>query len=143
VSLLQLKRKGNFLFDKETRMGPQGYQTLEVWQKAMDLVTECYQLTEVFPPHEIQGLSSQLRRAAVSVPANIAEGQGRNHAREFLYHLSVAYASLMAAETHLHIAGRLKFVDPSALRASLQRTAEIGRLINSLMQSINQTLAHS
>jgi four helix bundle protein len=126
----------------EAHRGPQGYQTLEVWQKAMDLVTVCYELTEDFPPHELQGLATQLRLAAVSVPANIAEGQGRNHAREFLYHLSVAYASLMAAETHLHIAGRLKFVDASALRASLQRTAEIARLINSLIQSLNQTLAH-
>jgi hypothetical protein len=68
----------------------QGHQDLEVWKKAMDLVVACYRTSERFPKSEAYGLVTQLQRAAVSVPANIAEGQGRNHTKEFLNHLSIA-----------------------------------------------------
>jgi four helix bundle protein len=87
------------------------YRDLEVWRKAMDFVTECYTLTRDFPKSETYGLTSQLQRAAVSVPANIAEGQGRQHTAEFIQHLSIAYGSLMEAETHIQIAQRLGYVD--------------------------------
>ena len=86
----------------------------------MDLVVVCYQLSEQFPKTEIYGLCSQLQRAAVSIPANIAEGQGRSHTREFLNHLSVAYGSLMEVETHLEIATRLNYVDEAALPPLLE-----------------------
>jgi four helix bundle protein len=80
------------------------YQELEVWKKAMDLVVSCYHTAERFSKSESYGLVTQLQRAAVSVPANIAEGQGRNHTKEFINHLSIAYGSLMEIETHLQIA---------------------------------------
>ncbi len=116
------------------------YRELEVWQKAMDLVTVCYQSTERFPKAETYGLASQLRRAAVSIPANIAEGQGRSHTREFMNHLSMAYGSLMEVETHLQIAGRLRYLDHPSMQDLLARTAEIGRMINGLLRSLNRKL---
>jgi len=116
------------------------YRDLKVWRKAMDLVVQCYQVTQEFPKSETYGLCGQLHRAAVSVPANIAEGQGRNHTKEFLNHLSIAYGSLMEVETHLQIAERLGFLDPPSLRILLESTAEIGRMLNGLMQSLKQKL---
>src|SRR3712207_3907813 len=114
------------------------YRDLEVWQKAMDLVVGCYRMTEQFPKTELYGLTSQLQRAAVSIPANIAEGQGRSHTREFLNHLSVAYGSLMEVETHLEIAARLEYLDQAALNRLLDQTGEIGRMLNGLMQALNR-----
>jgi four helix bundle protein len=116
------------------------YRELEVWQKAMDLVVDCYCIAKQFPKVELYGLVSQLQRAAVSVPANIAEGQGRNHTREFLNHLSIAYGSLMEVETHLQIAARLCYVDNPTLESLLKKSAEIGRMLNGLNQSLNRKL---
>ncbi|HEV3447273.1 MAG TPA: four helix bundle protein [Gemmataceae bacterium] len=76
-------------------MGIQSYRELEVWQLGMDLAEECYRVTKGFPKEELFGLTCQIRRAAASIPANIAEGQGREHTKEFLHHLSVARGSLM------------------------------------------------
>ena len=121
-------------------MSIKSYRDLEVWQKAMDLVVECYKIAERFPKTEVYGLTSQLRRAAVSVPANIAEGQGRSHTREFLNHLSIAYGSLMEVETHLQIAARLNYVDDSSTQSLLEKSAEIGRMLNGLIQSLNRRL---
>ena len=117
------------------------YRDLEVWQKAMDLVVGCYRMTEQFPKTELYGLTSQLQRAAVSIPANIAEGQGRSHTREFLNHLSVAYGSLMEVETHLEIEARLEYLDQAALNRLLDQTGETGRMLNGLMQALNRRLA--
>jgi four helix bundle protein len=92
-------------------VAPKSYQDLEVWQKAMDLVVICYQMTKRFPKSEIYGLASQLQRAAVSVLANIAEGRQRQSSKEFLHHLSIAYGSLAEVETHAQIAGRLSYIN--------------------------------
>lgn len=116
------------------------YRELHVWQKSMDFVVECYRATEMFPKSETYGLASQLQRAAVSVPANIAEGQGRNHTREFINHLSIAYGSLMEVETHLQIAARLRYIDESLLDRLLLLSNEIGRMLNGLMQSLQRKL---
>ncbi|HEU4390865.1 MAG TPA: four helix bundle protein [Blastocatellia bacterium] len=118
-------------------MSIRGYRDLEVWQKAMDLVLECYRIAERFPKTETYGLTAQLQRAAVSVPANIAEGHGRSHTKEYLNHLSIAYGSLMELETHLQIAGRLSFLDNSSLESLLGRSAEIGRMLNGLMRKLS------
>ncbi len=88
------------------------YRDLQVWQKAMDLVLDCYQLSHKFPKNEIHGLTDQLRRAAVSVPANIAEGHERQHTREFLQYLSMACGSLAEIEILVQIADRLNYVGP-------------------------------
>ena len=116
------------------------YRDLEVWQKTMDLVVECYRVSETFPKAELYGLSSQLKRAAVSIPANIAEGHGRTHTKEYLNHLSIVYGSLMELETHLQIAARLNCLNNSSLQPLLDKTAEIGRIVNGLIQSLNRKL---
>jgi four helix bundle protein len=87
-------------------MSLKSYRDLEVWQKAMDLVEEVYRIAERFPSQEKYGLTGQLQRAAVSIPANIAEGYGRMHRKEYLQHLSIAKGSLAEVETHLALAVR-------------------------------------
>ncbi|MFC1813884.1 four helix bundle protein [Thermodesulfobacteriota bacterium] len=114
------------------------YRDLEVWQKSMDLVVVCYQITRKFPRNEIYGLVSQLQRAAVSIPANIAEGRHRQHSKEFLQHLSFAYGSLAELETHILIAERLNYINKSKSEKILGKTAEIGRMINGLKKSIEK-----
>lgn len=115
---------------------PNGYKQLEVWQKAMDLVEHCYRCTESFPRKEIYGLSSQLQRAAVSIPANIAEGQQRQHRKEFVQHLSIAIGSLAELETHIEIARRLQYMPLESGKQLLNRTQQIGRMLNGLKNSL-------
>ena len=121
-------------------MSLQHYRQLIGWQKAMELVKSVYELTNQFPKDEIYGLTSQLRRAAVSVPSNIAEGQGRESTREFLHHLSIAYGSLMEVETQILIAESLAYIGQDDARTILERTAETGRLINGLVRALKQKL---
>ncbi len=112
------------------------YQDLDVWQKAMDLVVMCYKLSKKFPKHEIYGLAGQLQRAAVSVPANIAEGRQRQHVKEFIQHLSIAYGSLAELETHIQIAGRLGYIEEEEISRILDYSSEIGRMLNGLRRSL-------
>ena len=112
------------------------YQDLEVWQKAMDLVEDCYRLAGGFPKKEVCGLSNQLQRSAVSIPANIAEGRERGRTKEFLHHLSIAYGSLAELETHILIARRLNYVDEESLQQLMEKIAEIGRMLNGLRGSL-------
>lgn len=104
----------------------------------MEIVTETYRVAESFPKSEMFGLSSQLKRAIISVPSNIAEGQGRNSTKEFIYHLSVAYGSLMEAETQIQIAANLSYLDQSVADSLFQRTAEVGRMLNGLTRSLSR-----
>lgn len=121
-------------------MGIKSYRNLEVWQKAMDLVVDCYQITKKFPKSESYILTSQLQRAVISIPANIAEGRERQHTREFIQHLSIAYGSLAELETHLQIAQRLNYIDIDQLKQILDKSSEIGRMLNGLRKSLrNQT----
>jgi len=112
------------------------YQELIVWQKAMDLVEEVYTLSRNFPREEVYGLTSQLRRAAVSIPSNIAEGQGRRTTPDFLRHLSIAYGSLRELETQILIASRLNYLAQAKCQDVLNLTAEVGRLLNGLVSSL-------
>ena len=112
------------------------YRDLDVWNKAMDLVVLCYELTKRFPKSEIYGLSSQLQRSAVSIPANIAEGRERQHCKEFIQHLSIAYGSLAELETHIQIAERLGDIDGKELMIILEKTSDIGKMLNGLKRSI-------
>lgn len=121
-------------------MSVNSYRDLDVWQKGMDLVVACYEMAKQFPSEERYGLTSQLRRAVVSVPANIAEGHGRNHTREFLHHLSIAYGSLMETETHVLIAQRVNYTSDSTVNLILQLTSEIGRMLNGLQRSLERKL---
>ena len=119
-------------------MSTSSYRKLDVWQKAMDLLVECYRTSKEFPREELYGLTSQLQRAAVSVPANIAEGQGREHRKEFLHHLSIAHGSVAELETHLQIAERLGYLYSGEVQSLLTRSEEIGRMINGLRKSLRQ-----
>jgi four helix bundle protein len=112
------------------------YGELIAWQKAMDLVKSVYEAVRTFPKEEIYGLTSQLKRAVVSIPSNIAEGQGRKSAREFLHHLSIAYGSLMEVETQILIAVRLAYLNQQDAEQITERTAEVGRLINGLSTAL-------
>lgn len=115
-------------------MGSKTYRDLELWQTAMDLVVECYQAVRLFPHYETFGLSSQLRRAVVSVPANIAEGQGRQHRPEFIQHLHIALGSLSEVETHIEIAQRLGYLTSTDADKLIRRTGEVGRLLNGMLR---------
>jgi four helix bundle protein len=112
------------------------YRELLVWQKAMDLVEATYRLTRRFPASERFGLSSQMQRAAVSVPANIAEGRGRKHLAEYLHHLSVANGSLKELETHILIAERLRYAAPADWQALMPQAEEVGRMLAGLMDKL-------
>ena len=117
-------------------MAIKSYRDLIVWQKAMDLVEDVYKKTKGFPREELYGLTSQLRRAVVSVPSNIAEGQGRNSTKEFLHHLSIAYGSLCEVGTQILIANRLGYLEKRDLERLDGLTSEVGRLINGLSNKL-------
>ena len=112
------------------------YRDLVVWQKSIDLVLDVYRSTDSFPKHELYGLTSQMRRAAVSIASNIAEGEGRRTDPEFVQFLGNARGSLMELETQIIIAGKLHFVESGADERLLERCAEVGRLINGLIASL-------
>lgn len=114
------------------------YRDLIAWQKAMDLVEAVYDLTRSFPAEERYALTSQLRRAAVSVPSNIAEGEGRFSKRDFARFLSVALGSLREAETQIEIAVRLKYCSADSTTRAAQLADEVGRLIRGLAKSLSR-----
>ncbi|MCI0355760.1 MAG: four helix bundle protein [Acidobacteria bacterium] len=114
------------------------YRDLIVWQVSMELVTNVYRVTEAFPKHETYGLSGQMRRAAVSIPSNIVEGQGRNSRREFHQFLGQAKGSLVELETQLMIAGNLGYITADQLQKLLQSSERVSRLLNGLLKSLRQ-----
>ena len=120
-------------------MSLKSYRDLLVWQKAMDLVVACYRITALLPKNETYGLVNQIQRAAVSVPANIAEGHGRDHLGDYLHHLSVANGSLMELETHLLLLPRLSYLKSSELGNGLRTTDEIGKMLSGLSKSLRTT----
>ena len=121
-------------------MSIRSYRDLLVWQKAMDLAEQCYQATKTFPSEERFGLTSQIRRAAVSVAANIAEGQGRSHTKEFLNHLSMARGSLMELETLLQLSQRVGYLPMESLGPLLALSAEVSRMSTGLRQKLEARL---
>ena len=116
------------------------YRELLAWQKSMTIVESVYALSNRFPPCERYGLTSQVRRAAVSVPSNIAEGQGRSSTKEFLHHLSIAYGSLMEVETQVLLGLRLGYIDKEIADSFLLESARAGQVINGLMRSLRKRL---
>ena len=121
-------------------MTVQDYRQLEVWQFAMELAEKCYLATKGFPKEELFGLVSQIRRAAASIPANIAEGQGRAHTKEFLNHLSIARGSLMELETHLTLSQRVELLQLVELEKLLALTDRISRMLSGLRKALEQRL---
>ena len=114
------------------------YRDLRVWQAGMDLVVRVYRLTQGFPTHELYGLTSQMRRAAVSIPSNIAEGHTRESSKEYLHHLSMAQGSLAELETQIEIAGRLAYITPDQVAQSLTEAASLGRQMHALRDSLQR-----
>jgi len=112
------------------------YRDLLAWQKSMLVVGAVYTTSQKWPREELVGLTSQIRRAAVSVPANIAEGQGRTGKREFAHHLSIAKGSLHELETLILIASDLRYLDLAVRNTLLEQTAEVARLIGGLLRSL-------
>jgi four helix bundle protein len=113
-----------------------GYRDLVAWQRAVDLVEHIYRISADWPASELYGLANQVRRAPVSVPANIAEGQGRSSPKEFAHHLSIAYGSLCEVETHLLIANRLTFIDLQTSNELIAQTTNVAKPLRGLMRSL-------
>ena len=119
-------------------MTVQHYQQLIAWQKAIDVVTAVYQATARFPKEELYGLTSQMRRAAVSIPSNIAEGQGRKSRGEFQHFLGIAKGSLFELETQVVISVRLRFLNAIDTKPLEDKIHELGRIVNGLVASLNK-----
>jgi len=109
-----------------------GHRDLVAWQKAMELAKQVYVLTNSFPKHEVYGLSSQLRRAAVSIPSNLAEGAARNGQREFGYFISTARGSLAEVETQVELAVFLRYVPEETGKGLFACISDLGRLLTGL-----------
>ncbi|MDO8572369.1 MAG: four helix bundle protein [bacterium] len=117
-------------------MGSRNYKDLIVWQKSMDLVTEVYKLTSNFPSSEVYGLVSQMRRAAVSIVSNIAEGSKRNTKKDFNQFLAIAMGSGAELETQIEISTRLKFADQSYFTSVNSLLNEVMRMLNKMVMSL-------
>jgi len=120
----------------ESKMAVQSYKDLIVWQKSIVLVTNVYRCTKAFPKDELYGLTSQLRRAAVSVPSNIAEGQGRVSTGEFRQFLGHARGSLHEMQTQLVIAENLGYLGKTEKDRLLEDSTEVDRMLNRLISSL-------
>jgi len=112
------------------------YRDLEVWQKAMELVTDIYKVTHTYPKEELYGLINQLRRASVSVPANIAEGWGRGTTKEYIQFLRIARGSLLELETLMTISHNLGYVNAQDPEPIFKKIQEINKMINALIKSL-------
>ena len=113
------------------------YKDLLVWQKSIQLVTDIYKLTKTFPSEEVYGLISQMQRAAVSIPSNIAEGNERNSKKEFAHFLCIARGSLSELETQVIIAEKLEYINKNQSTQILNNCHELGKMINGLLIKIN------
>ena len=118
-------------------MTVRSYRELVAWRKAMDYVILLYRVSAEFPKTEAFGLTSQLRRAGVSIPSNIAEGQGRHSTRDFLHFLSIAHGSLNECETQVLIGERLGYLSEKQRNELFDLSAEVGRLLNGLSNALS------
>jgi len=115
------------------------YRDLDVWKTAMELGVATYRLAAQFPDRERYGLTSQIQRAAVSVPANIAEGYGRGHRAEYTHHLYIARGSLLELETHLELSVRLGYQSREAAASAQELISRVGMMLNKLLQALTKT----
>ena len=113
------------------------YKDLEVWKLSIELVKEIYRITEKFPPSEIYGLTNQIRRAAVSIPSNIAEGQERNSAKEFRQFLAIALGSVAEIETQLIIAKEINYLTEAEVEPFMASIDRLRKMTRGLIKSIN------
>jgi four helix bundle protein len=116
------------------------FKQLRVWQTAMDAAEDTYRLTAKFPKHETYGLCSQMQRAAVSVPSNIAEGHARVSTKDYLHHLSIAAGSLAELETQFILSQRLKYCPTNQPTGFEQRIQDVGKMLGGLQRSLTAKL---
>jgi four helix bundle protein len=114
------------------------HRELTVWQKSVDFIINVYELTEKFPKSELYGLTTQLRRASISIASNIAEGAARKSSKEFLQFLTIARGSISEIDTHLEVVGRLGYVSPIRLEYLDSELTEIDRMLSGLMKNIRK-----
>ena len=114
------------------------YRELIVWQKSMDLVTSIYQVSKLFPNDENFGLTSQLRRSAISIPSNISEGYGRNSLNDYIRFLNISVGSLYEVQTQIEIAFNLKYIENEQFKSIYDSTREIERMMSSLIRKLNE-----
>lgn len=119
------------------------YKELIVWQKSILLAKEVYLLTENFPKSEIYGITSQIRRSAISIPSNIAEGSGRKSTKEYAQFFSIAYGSALELETQLIISKDLNLSEPSTFLKTEQLLIEVLKMLNSMTSNMKLKLAAS
>jgi four helix bundle protein len=112
------------------------YRDLRVWQKGMDIAESCYLITRQLPKEEIYGMTSQIRRASASIPANIAEGYGREYRAEYVHFLRIAQGSLKELETHVLLSIRVKLATSEAINPVLTECDSLGRMLHSLIRSL-------
>ena len=116
------------------------YRDLIVWQRSMDLAESCYKITAAFPKEELYGLTSQIRRAAVSVPSNIAEGNGRENTGAYIQFLRISQGSLKELETQLLLASRIGITAQDRSGLVLEECEEIGKMLRSLIRSLQSKI---
>jgi four helix bundle protein len=112
------------------------FRELRVWQQGIELVQDIYRVTERFPAQEVYGLTSQMRRAAVSIPSNIAEGHVREHIKEYLNHLSMAQASLAEVGTQVEIAVRLKYIGVDQSNTLFDKSTSLAKQLHALRNAL-------
>ncbi len=117
------------------------YRELKVWQLGMALAKDVYVLTQRFPKHEAYGLGSQIQRAAVSIPANLAEGHAKDSTKEFLRHISIAQGSLAETETHLLLAESLNYATRDSVALLLDKCTEERRMLSGLRRRLKARLS--
>ena len=122
-------------------MAIRNYRDLKVWQVGVELTMGVYEFTRGFPNYERYGLASQLQRAAVSIPANVAEGHGRSTTKQFLYHVSVARGSVCELETLLTIAQQLEYDNRDTIADVLEQCDRVGRMLTNLRKRLKAKLA--
>lgn len=119
----------------------ESYRDLKVWQLGMQLAKHCYLLTKTFPKEELFSLTSQIRRAAASIPANIAEGNGRENTGEYIQFLRIAQGSLKELETHLILSQQVELCGKQQTQPLLQHTDDLGRMLRALIRSMQRRKA--
>ena len=122
-------------------MSVESYKDLKVWQKSIDLVDGIYEVTKKFPKEEIYGLTGQLKRAAISLPSNIAEGSSKRSTKEFMRFINIAYGSLAELETQLIIAERQRFISKEQNLELSAKISEIGKMLNGLHRSLSEKIS--
>jgi len=130
------KRNESSVYDSNEKLAVRSFKDLVVWQKSMVLAKEVYEMTRSFPDEERFGLAAQLRRCAVSIPSNIAEGQGRSQGKEFLRYLQIAKGSQQELETQILLCDSLGYLNKEQSAHMINLTHEVGRMLAGLGRSV-------